>query len=113
MRGSDGYMVYFTGDIHGSPWGVKRFCERAKLTEDDIVVLLGDVGLNYFCDMRDDKTKTVLVRLKPSFLCIHGNHEVRPWHIDSYMLKPWMGGQVWMQEQYPNLLFARDGVSVG
>lgn len=104
-----GNMVYFTGDIHGSPWGIRRFCERAKLTEDDIVVLLGDVGLNYFCDKRDDNAKSVLAGLKPSFLCIHGNHEMRPWHIDSYMLKPWKGGQIWMQEQYPNLMFARDG----
>ena len=29
-------MVYFTGDIHGVPWGIKRFCERMKLSDKEI-----------------------------------------------------------------------------
>ena len=75
-------MLYFSGDIHGSPWGVKRFCEKQKLTKEDTLILLGDVGANYFGDWRDDEMKKVLATLVPTILCIHGNHEMRPWHID-------------------------------
>ena len=42
-------------------------------------------------------------------LCIHGNHEIRPWRMKGYELQTWHGGKVWVQERYPNLLFAKDG----
>ena len=102
-------MLYFSGDIHGSPWSVKRFCEKQKLSKEDILVLLGDVGANYHGDWRDDEMKKVLAKLAPTILCIHGNHEIRPWNIDGYYETVWHGGKVWVQAQYPNLLFAQDG----
>lgn len=102
-------MIYFSGDIHGSPWGVKRFCEKQKLAKDDILILLGDVGANYYGDWRDDEMKKVLAKLAPTILCIHGNHERRPWNVPGYRETVWHGGKVLVQDQYPNLLFARDG----
>lgn len=41
-------MIYYTGDIHGNPREIVQFCDRHKLTEQDTLVLLGDVGANYF-----------------------------------------------------------------
>ena len=102
-------MVYFTGDIHGVPWDIKRYCKRNKLTEDDILVILGDVGANYFGNARDDEMKKVMASLELTIFCIHGNHEQRPANIPGYELIDWKGGKVWRQEQYPNLLFAKDG----
>lgn len=102
-------MVYLTGDIHGSPWGVKQFCRKAKLSEKDTIVLLGDVSANYYGDERDNEVKDVLSQLKPMILCVHGNHEMRPWRIKGYHVVEWNGGQAWVQKRYPNLLFAKDG----
>jgi len=102
-------MVYFTGDIHGSGTGVIRFCERLKLEASDTVVLLGDVGANFFLDERDRRLKAALSNLGPTIFCVHGNHEIRPANIPSYMTKDWNGGTVWFEEEFPNLLFARDG----
>lgn len=102
-------MVCFTGDIHGNPWSVYRFCRKINATEDDVIVLLGDVGANYDAGLHDESVKQVLSSLKPTFLCIHGNHEQRPWNIPGYELKEWCGGKVWTQNEYPNLLFAKDG----
>lgn len=102
-------MIYFTGDIHGSPGGIKKFCAKVKPTSEDIIVLLGDVGANYYNDERDDTVKRTLAKLKPTILCVHGNHEIRPWNIEGYQQKEWNGGKVWFQEQYPTLLFAADG----
>ncbi|MBE6828420.1 MAG: metallophosphoesterase [Ruminococcaceae bacterium] len=102
-------MVYFTGDIHGSPSKIKNFCKRYNLRKEDIVIILGDVGANYSGDFRDDHMKSELAALKPTILCIHGNHEIRPRNIKGYRLVAWNGGMVWKQERYPNLLFAEDG----
>ena len=71
-------MVYFTGDIHGNPARVIKFAERMRLTNKDIIVILGDVGANYFRDIRDDMTKNKLNDIGVPILCIHGNHEIRP-----------------------------------
>ena len=102
-------MVYFTGDTHGSAFEVVRFCKRLKLTAEDTIVILGDVGANFCLDERDIAMKTALHRLKPTILCIHGNHEIRPVNIPSYITKDWNGGTVWFEETFPNILFARDG----
>ena len=53
--------------------------------------------------------KKLLTSVAPTILCIHGNHEMRPWHVEGYELKTWNGGQVYVQSKYPNLLFAKDG----
>lgn len=90
-------------------WGVRRFCKRTKLTADDTLVLLGDAGANYYGDERDEMTKAALSAVKATVLCIHGNHEMRPWRVKGYTEQEWRGGRVMTQPQYPNLLFARDG----
>lgn len=41
-------MIYYTGDIHGNPREIVQFCDRHKLTEQDTLVLLGDVGGQLF-----------------------------------------------------------------
>ena len=71
-------MVYYTGDIHGSKIEITRFCREMNLTEEDIVVILGDVGANYYGTDRDCNLKGAFRRLKPTIFCIHGNHEMRP-----------------------------------
>jgi len=102
-------MIYYTGDIHGSRREVMSFCARMQPTTDDTIVILGDVGANYFCDGRDRTLKKVLSGLGPTIFCVHGNHERRPATISSYKEKSWKGGTVWYEDAYPNLLFARDG----
>ena len=102
-------MVYFTGDIHGSKSEIVGFCKRFGLTVGDTIVILGDVGANYSLDERDLALKQAFSCLAPTILCIHGNHEIRPIHIPSYKTKDWNGGVVWYEEEFPNLLFAKDG----
>lgn len=40
---------------------------------------------------------------------MHGNHEERPYHIQTYRMKIWHGGEVYYEPEYPNILFAKDG----
>lgn len=101
-------MIYITGDIHGDAMRIARFARNQKLKKSDVIIILGDVGANYYMDTRDEYTKQLLSYCKPTILCIHGNHECRPEHIGSYKTKKWRGGIVWYEEQYPNVLFAKD-----
>ena len=50
-----------------------------------------------------------LARLPITLFCIHGNHERRPESLDVYDEREWHGGQVFTEDRYPNILFAKDG----
>jgi 3-oxoacid CoA-transferase subunit A len=102
-------LIYITGDTHGSFTHVKEFCLRMNTTREDILIILGDAAINYFGDKRDSKTKEYLASIPITLLCIHGNHEQRPGTITSYQEKLWHGGLVYVEEEYPQFLFAKDG----
>lgn len=102
-------MIYITGDTHCDFGRFEAFCARQKTTADDIMIILGDAGLNYFAGCLDDRTKQRAAAFPLTFFCIHGNHEQRPSEIPTYRTRQFCGGEVWYEEEYPNLLFARDG----
>lgn len=102
-------MVYITGDIHGSADPLYDLFVRFQPTKEDIIVLLGDVGVNYTGTMRDRLLKQELCDMKSTFFCIHGNHENRPQNICSYHEKEWRGGRVLYEDDFPNILFPIDG----
>lgn len=102
-------MIILTGDTHGCFDRIIDFCGRMQTKPEDIIIILGDVGLNYFGTLRDRKEKTKLSKLPITLFCIHGNHESRPEHFSSYRLTEWHGGKVWVEPEYPNIIFAKDG----
>ncbi|HPY83630.1 MAG TPA: metallophosphoesterase [Ruminococcus flavefaciens] len=102
-------MVYITGDIHGEMQPIYDLFEKYKPTPDDIIVILGDVALNYTGMLRDRVMKEDMSALKSTFFCIHGNHENRPQNIASYHEKEWHGGRVLYEDDFPNILFPVDG----
>ena len=55
-----GTMVYFTGDIHGDVFPIIEFYNRVHPTKDDILVLLGDVGVNFYGNKTDKRGKKKL-----------------------------------------------------
>ena len=102
-------MIFLTGDTHGRFGRIEEFCTKQKTTRDDVLIILGDAGLNFWRDLRDKKNKARVDRLPVTTFCIHGNHEERPENVPGYQLQEWRGGQVWVQPEYPGVLFARDG----
>ena len=102
-------MVILTGDTHGEFDRIEQFCEEYETTENDVMVILGDAGINYWLDEQDEALKERLSQLPITLFCIHGNHEERPEEVSGYELVEWRGGFVWIQPEYPNLLFAKDG----
>ena len=102
-------MIYITGDTHGDFDRIFDFCEEYCTTKDDILIILGDAGINYYLDERDEYLKAELSKLPITLFCIHGNHEERPSEIDGYEETQWHGGIVYVEPRCPNLIFAKDG----
>lgn len=102
-------MYYITGDTHGDFTRIERFCERFHPTRDDVMIILGDAGFNYYGGKRDRRVKQRMAEMPITIFSIHGNHEMRPGKIPSYHLQQWHGGMVFVEDAYPSLLFAVDG----
>ena len=82
------------------------------MTNQDLLIILGDVGVNCYNDERDRRAKDDLSRLLPTILCLHGNHERRPYSPDiiwQYEKEIWQQGTVYVEKGYPSLLFAEEG----
>ena len=102
-------MIYLTGDTHGDFRRVANFCDTVESTKEDILIILGDAGLNYYGNPKDKRLKQHLSELSVTLFCIHGNHEKRPESLPAYEETVWKGGTVYMEPEYPSLLFAKDG----
>lgn len=103
-------MFFLTGDTHGDFARVFRFVKQnPQLTQEDVMIVLGDAGVNYFNDYRDTLKKEPLSKLPLTIFSIHGNHEMRPEGLPTYKEISWRGGTVYQEPQYPNILFAKDG----
>lgn len=103
------HTIILTGDTHGNFERIATFCRKFQTTPDDIMVILGDVGFNFWGGIKDTIQKEFASRLPITLFCIQGNHEQRPEHIPSYQLSKWHGGTVWIEPDYPNIIFAKDG----
>ena len=101
--------IYLTGDTHGQFNRIKAFCNEREVEPENTFIILGDVGLNYFGDMRDRYGKLKLSQIPITFFCLHGNHEMRPSAELGYIESEYHGGKVMLQPEYPNILFAIDG----
>lgn len=98
-------MIYITGDTH------RDFSRIYKLEKDidNMLIVLGDVGINYYLNEEDKNYKEYLKKLKLKLFCVRGNHEERPETISTYKEVEMFGGKVFIEEEYPNLIFAKDG----
>ena len=69
---------YITGDTHRDFERIAEFCYDNVTTKEDVMIILGDAGINYWCDVSDKILKEMLSEMDITLLCIHGNHEERP-----------------------------------
>ena len=86
-------MFYITGDTHRDFGRIEDFCAAWHTTKDDVLIILGDAGINYFGEPRDRLLKQGLAALPITLFCVHGNHERRPGTISSYSVQEWHGGK--------------------
>lgn len=103
--------IYVIGDIHGRiPYIFDGLTEEASNSKV-AVILLGDVGANFYLDKRDTKFKKKLNDIGVRFYCLRGNHEARPEDIEG-MIKAYdeyTENVVYYQPEYENILYLIDG----
>jgi 3-oxoacid CoA-transferase subunit A len=100
-------MIYLTGDVHRDLY---RFLDpRLPKEKGDILIILGDACINYYKDVSDEMVKQFLSNYDNTFFIIQGNHEERPENINTYKEKEMFGGKVFVEDDYPNLVFAKNG----
>ena len=102
-------MIYLTGDTHGNISRIEKFCDKFQTSKQDIIIILGDAGFNYYLNLNDYDLKLKAESLPITFFCIHGNHEERPQNISNYQEVIFHNGVAFQQEQFPSLYFAKDG----
>ena len=102
-------MIFITGDTHGNFSRLYSLTSKYNVCRDDILIILGDAGINYYGGKKDKRLKEQLKRLPITIFAIHGNHEQRPNNIPSYKEIMWHNGIVYQEDDYPNILFAKDG----
>ncbi len=110
--------IWLMGDIHGDYFPIKNFYQNNKkfLSKDfreNILILLGDVGINYFLNHRDKETKDKLDRYPFTYFCIRGNHELRPSELEEQNPSEWHQEKcfeniVYVEDQHPKILYALD-----
>ena len=117
--------IFALADIHGKWQIIRNFYEKHKEAENftlpnrenNIIILLGDAGLNYFFNHRDIEAKTKLNTFPFTYFVIRGNHEERPsicaekypdkWHTEKF----W-GNIVYVENDYPNIKYALDEAAI-
>lgn len=106
-------MIYITGDCHGDFSKIKYFCKKHNTTKEDIMIILGDIGLNYYLNKRDENNKKELQELPLTFLLLQGNHEKYAKNVKGYEQKSIntknIKGDFYVQHEYPDLLFFING----
>ena len=102
-------MIYITGDTHGNFNRYFEFAGRVMPKESDVLIILGDAGLNYFGKEKDGGKKYFVNSFPFTTFCIHGNHEMRPYDVEGMKTKTYRGGTVWYEEDFPKILYAKDG----
>lgn len=104
--------IFITGDTHRNFDDIEWFCNENNTTRNDIMIIAGDAGINYFLDSSDDYIKKMLQNIPITFLILHGNHEERAWNIKNYKKNLYhIGNNVicaLREDKYPNLLFLDD-----
>ena len=80
-------MIYSTSDTHGLFVRIESFCEKMHTTRDDLLIILGDAGINFSDGWRDENKKRILIECPITLLCVHGNHEKRPSTLSIYKEK--------------------------
>ena len=76
--------IFISGDKHGDYKNVEQFCLKWNTSKDDLLIILGDNGVNYWDPHRDKKLKNYLSALPITFFMMLS------WMVWLAVLKKWI-----------------------
>ena len=88
-------MIYITGDTH------REFYRLHDIEKNNMLIILGDAGINYYLDERDNKLKEQLNSYNIKLFCVQGNHEERFENVKTYQEEDKFNEIVFREEKYP------------
>ena len=104
--------VYVTGDKHGNVDAIiNAFHDNHLNIFKDKLIILGDVGLNYYGNNTDKKKKQRICDEMIEIYCVRGNHEMRPEDVLS-MQRFWdeeLHNYTYVEPDYPFINYLIDG----
>lgn len=105
--------VLISGDCHGRVGDRLHKIHNTMPSyrpEETAVILLGDVGLNYYLNKKDRYQKQEVSSYGYTIYCVHGNHEARPREKLGMKLvnDDFVGGAVWIEEEFPLIRYFCD-----
>lgn len=114
--------IHIVGDLHGHKHSIRKAYQAGYIKENDLVICLGDVGINYGSETNRKGERDAFAKFPFQFLFVYGNHEQRPEEIESYLKLPVAAltkddyydndcGMVYVDPSYPNQWFAIDGAA--
>ena len=101
---------YITGDCHGDISRFKNF--SAVSTAEKIgIIILGDAGINYYLNKKDNKIKQELENTDLIYYLVRGNHEERPENLPDIVtiIDEQVKNEVFIEPQYPHIRYLKDG----
>lgn len=108
--------VLITGDTHGDVSTRLAFI-RDTMSEYDpsetAIIILGDVGFNYYKNKKSWKLKHHAARFGYTLYCLRGNHEDRASAMESFIFTydDFVNGYVYYQDEFPQIRYFSDEVA--
>lgn len=96
------------GDCHGKFDWLNELSQYKQ--EETAIIVLGDVGLNFFLNKTDKKNKEIVESWRYYLYCVRGNHEARPQRLNSMecIFDENVGGWVMYEPEYPHIRYFKD-----
>ena len=103
-----------TGDTHGLVKERLRLAQQKCpfLPAETAIIILGDVGLNFYLNKTDFKNKIFLNKhFEYTIYCVRGNHEERPENLPGIIkwYDPDVSGWVYIEPEFPKIRYFIDG----
>ena len=90
---------------------LKNIDPQVYIPEETAVIILGDMGLNFYLNEIDAKNKKAVNDTGFHIYAVRGNHEERPENIST--MEQWydedVDGTVWREVNFPNIRYFMDG----
>ena len=102
--GGGAFLLYATGSTHGDFERIRSFCEEMHMRQEDVMVILGDSGIE-----SSDEAKASLSKVPATILCMQNDVRKENGAMANYTQATWNGGHVLYEPAFPNILFAQDG----
>lgn len=103
---------WISGDVHGAAASrIDILLGVDGITPEETgLILLGDVDLNYYLSVRDQRHKREVENKGVYVYCVRGNHEARPKDVEGMhrIYDKNVNGTVWIEDEFPHIRYFCD-----